>query len=113
MKRITIILAALTLPLFAIGASAAQTKVFAKYENVRQALLKGSFADVQSSARDLTDAARAEKQNRIADRASALANVANLKAARDSFAMLSDEVIRFRDGQSGERPVVVYCHDYQ
>ena len=94
---------------FAVAASAGQTKLFEKYEAVRQALLSGSLDDVQRTADDLEDAARAEKQNAIAERGSALAATANLKAARDSFAMLSEEVIRFRDGRSGNRPVVVYC----
>ena len=94
---------------FAVAASAGQTKLFEKYEAVRQALLSGSLDDVQRTADDLEDAARAEKQNAIAERGSELAATANLKAARDSFAMLSEEVIRFRDGRSGNRPVVVYC----
>lgn len=109
MKRITITLAALAVFLFAVAASAGQTKLFEKYEAVRQALLSGSLDDVQRTADDLGDAARAEKQNAIAERASALAAAANLKGARDSFAMLSEEVIRFRDARSGNRPVVVYC----
>jgi len=57
----------------------------------------------------LRDTARAAKQNAIAERAAVLATVANLKFARGSFAMLSEEVIRFRDARAGNRPVVVYC----
>ena len=109
MKRITITLAALAVFLVAVAASAGQTELFEKYESVRQALLSGSLDDVQRTANDLRDAARAEKQNAVAERASALAAAANLKGARDSFAMLSEEVIRFRDARSGNRPVVVYC----
>ena len=109
MKRITITLAALAVFLFAVAASAAQTKIFEKYEAVRQALLKGSADEAQAAAKTLAEAARAEKQNAIAERSEALAAAANLKGARDSFAMLSEEVIRFRDARSGNRPEVVYC----
>lgn len=41
MKRLTMTLAALAVFLFAAAASAAETKIFEKYESVRQALLKG------------------------------------------------------------------------
>jgi hypothetical protein len=109
MKRITIIVAALAVFLFAVVAAAGQTKIFEKYEGLRQALLSGSLNDVQSTAKELGNAARAEKQNAIAERASALASTTNLEGARDSFAVLSEEVIRFRDARSGNRPVVVYC----
>jgi len=109
MKRLTIILAALAIFLFAAAASAAETKIFEQYETVRQALLKGSADDAQSAAKALAETARAEKQNAIAERASAVAASATLKGARDSFAMLSEEVIRFRDARSGNRPEVVYC----
>ena len=109
MKRLTIMLAALAVFLFAVAASAAQTKIFEQYESVRQALLKGSADEAQSAAKALAETARAEKQHAIAERSEALAAAANLKAARDSFAMLSEEVIRFRDARSGKRPEVVYC----
>ncbi len=109
MKRLTMTLAALAILLFAVAASAAQTKIFEQYETVRQALLKGSADEAQSAAKALAETARAEKQNAIAERSEALAAAANLKAARDSFAMLSEEVIRFRDARSGKRPEVVYC----
>ncbi len=109
MKRIPITVAALAVFLLAFTASASPTKLFEKYESVRQALLSGSVDDAQRAAKDLTGTARAEKQNAIAERANSLATITNLKGARASFAMLSEEVIRFRDGRSGARPVVVYC----
>jgi hypothetical protein len=109
MKRLTITLAALSLLLFASVASGAQTKIFEKYEGVRQALLKGSTDEAQTAAKALAETARAEKQHAIAERSEALAAAANLKGARDSFAMLSEEVIQFRDARSGKRPEVVYC----
>ena len=109
MKRISLTMTALAAVLFTFAASAGQTKIFGKYENVRQALLSESVDDVQATGKELADTARAEKQNVIAERATALATVSTLKGARDSFAMLSDELIRFRDSRSGTRPVVVYC----
>jgi len=109
MKRTILAIAALSVFLFALAASAGQTNLFKKYESVRQALLIGSLEGLHRSTQELANTAIAEKQNAIAERANALASVANLEAARDSFAMLSEELVRFRDGRSGARPVVVYC----
>lgn len=109
MKRLTMTLAALAILLFTVAASAAQTKIFEQYETVRQALLRGSADEAQSAAKALAETARAEKQNAIAERSEALVAAANLNGARDSFAMLSEEVIRFRDARTGKRPEVVYC----
>jgi len=88
---------------------AAQTKIYGAYENARQALLGASVSGVTKAAAALATAARAEKQTAIADRAAALAQARDLGAARSAFAALSDEMIKFRAGRSGERPVVVYC----
>ena len=109
MKRTVIIIAALSVLFFALAASAGQTNLFKKYESVRQALLNGSIEELSRTAKELAATAVTEKQNAIAERANALASVANLEAARDSFSMLSEELIRFREGRSGSRPVVVYC----
>lgn len=109
MKRITITLLYVAVFLVGVAASAAPTKLYDNYEAVRQGLLKGSLSDTQTAAKNLANTARAENQPKIADRAAALANAASLKGARDSFAMLSDELIRFRDAQSGDNPAVVYC----
>jgi hypothetical protein len=109
MKRLTITVAGLAVFLFVVTASAGQPSLFDRYETVRQALLSGSLDDIQRTANDLADTASASRQKRIAERASALATAADLKSARDSFAMLSEEVIDYRDGRSGPRPVVVYC----
>jgi hypothetical protein len=99
----------LAILLFAVTASAAPTKLFDKYESVRQALLRASVSDVQRAAGDLSAAATAERQSAVAQRARELSAVTTLKTARDSFAALSEQMIRFRDSQTGERPVVVYC----
>lgn len=89
--------------------AAAEQPLFAKYEAVRQSLLKTSIADVQSSAKALAGAAREAKQAAIADRAAALSRAANIIEARAAFAALSDEMIKFRAAQSGDRPAVAYC----
>jgi len=107
MKRTTITIAAVAL--FALAVSAGQPTLFERYETTRQALLSGALADVQRTAKDLAGAARATKQNAIAERAAALAAATNLKDARSSFATLSDALIQYRAGLSGQRPVVVYC----
>lgn len=109
MKRTVITIATLSVLFFTLAASAGQTNLFKKYESVRQALLSGSVEELHRTTQELADTAVAEKQNAIAERANALASVANLEAARDSFSMLSEELIRFRKGRSGSRPVVVYC----
>ena len=109
MKRIIITITALAVFLFALAASAGQPSLFDRYEAARQALLSGSLDDVHRTASELADTASALKQRKIAERATALSTAADLKGARDSFAMLSEEVIYYRDVRSGPRPVVVYC----
>ncbi len=99
----------LVVVLVAVAASAAQQPLFARYEAVRQGLLKESIPEVQSSAKTLARAARGAKQAAIAERAEALAKTANIKDARNAFAALSDEMIKFRNSQSGDRPAVAYC----
>ena len=106
MKRLVTLIATM---FFALAASATTTTLYEKYESVREALLKESVSEVQQTSKALAEAARTEKQTSIAERAEALSNAANLKGARDSFAMLSEQMIRFRDSQSGDRPAVLYC----
>ena len=104
MKRFAVVLFLCALPVFA-----GEQTLFSKYETVRQALLRNAMADVKSSAGDLAGAARASKQTSLATRADALKSAATLKDARTLFASLSDEMIRYRDAQKGDRPEVVYC----
>ncbi|HEV2720727.1 MAG TPA: hypothetical protein VG323_11960 [Thermoanaerobaculia bacterium] len=85
------------------------TNIFSSYENARQALLKTSVPDVQSSARQLAAIARAEKQPAIAAKADAVAAAKDIASARTAFAALSDEVIKFRAAVPGDRPAVAYC----
>jgi hypothetical protein len=93
----------------AVTAFAGQTGIYSSYENVRQALLKTSVADVQSTAKKLAAVARSEKQEAIARRADALATASDVAAARKQFASVSDEMIKFRAADRGERPSVAYC----
>lgn len=95
--------------LIAVPTFAAGTKIYASYETTRQALIKTSVAEVQAGAKQIAIAARAEKQVAIAAKADALAKVADLAAARNAFAALSDEMINFRASDKGDRPIVVYC----
>ena len=103
-KRLAVVFLVAALPL-----AAGEQTLFARYENVRQALLRNAITDVKSSAAELSVAARAAKQNEIASRAEALKSVTAIKDARIAFASLSDEMIRWRDAQNGDRPEVVYC----
>ena len=90
---------------FALPAMAADN-VFTGYESARQALLKGSIADVRTAAKRIAVAARHEKAPKVADLAAALEHAADLKTARLAFATLSDEMIKTHKGKS---PVVAYC----
>ena len=101
---VTLFAVLLAAPLFAT-----ETKIYASYETIRQALLKNATGEVQKSATTLAATARAEKQPGIATQAQALARAADLAAARKAFAALSDEVIKFRAAGSGQRPAVAYC----
>ncbi|HEX2832826.1 MAG TPA: hypothetical protein VHW00_07415 [Thermoanaerobaculia bacterium] len=103
MKKLALILALLALPLFA------SPNLFSKYESVRQGLLKGSLAETQKSAAALATEAKTAKQTAIAEKAEAVAKSADLKAARDSFASLSDEMMKLREAAKGDKPSVYYC----
>ena len=85
------------------------TNLFGNYENARQALLKASLPEVQSSARQLAATARAEKQPAVAAKADAVAAAKDIAAARTAFAALSDEMIKFRAAAPGDRPAVAWC----
>jgi hypothetical protein len=89
------------LPLFA------NTTLFSKYESVRQGLLKEKLADVQSSAKALATAAKDNAD--VAKAATAVANAKDLKAARDAFGTLSDQMIKVRNAATGDRPAIGYC----
>ena len=102
-------LVSLLFTLFALPTFAATSPLFAKYETVRQTLLAGRISAVQNAATDLAKAAAAVKEPAIAERSTTLSKAATLAAVRTAFAALSDEMIRFRAKQSGDRPLVVDC----
>lgn len=103
MKKLALILALAALPVFA------NTNLFTKYESVRQGLLKGSLADAQKNATALAADAKAAKQAAVAEKAEAVAKAADLKAARETFGALSDEMLKIREAAKGARPSVYYC----
>ncbi|HET8796626.1 MAG TPA: DUF3347 domain-containing protein [Thermoanaerobaculia bacterium] len=103
MKKLILILALLAFPLMASPA------LFSRYEAVRQALLKGSFADVQKNAAALAAQAKTAKQAEVAAKAEAVAKSADLAAARTAFGPLSEEMLKVREGAKGDRPSVYYC----
>lgn len=104
MRKLIVLIALIATPLFA-----AQTKIYSNYEATRQALLNGSVPHIQVTAKQLALIARAANQETIAAKADALSSTRDLATAKTAFAALSDEVIRFRASDSGERPTVVYC----
>lgn len=104
MKKMFLFLALIALPAFATN-----PPLFDRYESVRQALLRADVKSVQSSARDLATAARSAKLEAVAAHAKTLATAPNIKDARAAFAKVSQEMISYRDGLSGKRPVVAYC----
>jgi hypothetical protein len=102
MKRgFSIFVLLVAMPLFA------DTTLFARYEAVRQALLKQKIADVQSSAKALADAAKDNAE--VAKAATAVANAKDIKAARTAFGTLSDELIKVRNAAKGDRPAIGFC----
>jgi hypothetical protein len=103
MKKLALILALAALPVLA------NTNLFTKYESVRQGLLKGSLADAQKNATALATEAKAAKQTAVAEKAEAVAKAADLKAARETFGALSDEMLKIREAAKGARPSVYYC----
>lgn len=70
------------LTLVAGALAAAPNDLFVGYEQARQRLIKGSVADVQAGAKQLTTVARAEKQGAIAAKAAALAAAKDFQTPR-------------------------------
>ncbi len=104
MKRIALILALVAaVPLLANPA------LFAKYESVRQGLLKNSLKDVQTNAAALAADARKAKLATIAKEADAVAKSADLPKARAAFATLSESMIVLRNETKGAKPAVYGC----
>lgn len=104
MKRLlTFFVLFLAVPLFA------NTTLFSKYEAVRQGLLAEKLADVQTSAKALAEAAKEAGNAEVANAAERVSKAADVKAARNAFAVLSDEMIKVRNAAKGERPMIGFC----
>lgn len=97
------VLALVATPLFA------GNTLFSKYESVRQNLLRQKLADVQSSAKELAAEATTVKNADVVATAEAVAAAKDLKSARNAFAALSDQMIKVRNAEKGERPMIGFC----
>lgn len=102
MKKLILVLA-FTFPLFANPA------LFAKYEAVRQSLLKEDLAGAQKNAAALATAAKAAKNATVTEFAQSITKTRDLAGARRAFGALSDEMIKVRNAAKGSRPSVYYC----
>ncbi len=122
--RITVIAAlfALALPLAAAAQhhhrmhhdaeparEAAQDPIFVAYEEARQALIEGALPSIGDAAADLGRAARDARERKLAALAAELEEADDLTGAREAFAAVSDEAIRYRKKATGVRPAVVWC----
>ena len=92
------------MPLFA-----SQPTVFQQYESVRQALLAGNVRDIRTSAQQLATAAKSAKLDALATHATQLAATNDAKSARATFAVVSDDLIRYRKTTGGDTPVILFC----
>ena len=110
MKKLFVGFVAVMAIALSVAAAAPKDPIFATYEEARQALLKSSLPDVKSAAAHIATAAQAGNQRAIGDRAAALSQASDMKAARTAFAALSDEMIKYRATRTGgEKTAVVYC----
>jgi hypothetical protein len=87
----------------------ADTALFAKYEAVRQGLLKQNMAGVHGSAKELAAEATKAKNDDVTATAEAVAAAKDLKSARNAFAALSEQMIKVRNAAKGERPMIGFC----
>jgi hypothetical protein len=84
--------------------------LFPGYESIRQALLRGSIADVKSSAASLAKAAREAAHPEVVRAAEAIAESGDIESARRAFAALSDSMIAYRKAsKEAPKPQVAYC----
>lgn len=88
---------------------AAQDPIFVTYEQARRALIHGSVPRIRDAAAALGQAARDVRQTKLAGLAAALEGAADLGAAREAFAAVSDEAIRYRSSAKDKRPHVLWC----
>ena len=99
----------LTLTLLAAIPVLADTTLFTRYEALRKSFLANKLKDVQAGAKQFAADARTASQEEIAKKADAVAQAADLNAARVAFGALSDEMIKLRSSVEGKRPSVYHC----
>ena len=91
------------------ASKAAQNPIFVAYEEGRQALIEESLPHVRKAAEGLAQAARDAREPKLAELAATVGAAANLSAAREDFAAVSTEAIRYRNSANGARPTVIWC----
>jgi hypothetical protein len=79
------------------------------YEKARLALITGSVADAEKAASEIASAASSAGENAIFARAEEMRNATDLVAARQGFAALSDEVIKYYEKSGGDQLAIAYC----
>lgn len=83
--------------------------ILMKYEQARLALIAASVPDAQTAAKEIRTAADRAGQNAVAERSAELQDARDLATAREAFAALSDEVIKYHETRSGDQLATAYC----
>ena len=79
------------------------------YEKARLALITGSVADAERAASEIACAANSASEHAIFARAEEMNNAKDLVAARQGFAALSDEVIKYYEKSGSDQLAIAYC----
>lgn len=91
------------------AATTTQNALLLNYENARLALIDGSPRDVQIAAKGITNAADRAGQRAIGNRSAKLEDAQDLAAARQAFAVLSDEIIEYHRAHPTGELAVASC----
>jgi hypothetical protein len=91
------------------ASKAGRDPILSSYERARRALIDGSVTKAQKAANEIATAAHDAEEHAIGERSADFANARDLAAARDAFAVLSDEVIQYYESEGGDRLAVAYC----
>jgi Cu(I)/Ag(I) efflux system membrane protein CusA/SilA len=92
-----------------VGGSEPQP-LYPKYEAMRGALVAGDVEGVKAQAVELASAAKESDVDAVASTASKVASAADVEAARQAFAELSEAMIAYRaTATETPKPQVVYC----
>lgn len=100
-KTLPVLLAACSFLAFASAHAETASASIKAYFSVSEALASDSLAEAKTAASDLVDKAKAEKQDKIAQYASAVAGSASIEKARENFKALSAEEIKQFGSQPG------------